>query len=153
MSRKLISSVPGRRMTAVAGVASAIILLTAVIARVDAHHAFAAEFDADQPMELDGKVTKIKWVNPHSWLYFDVVGKDGAATNWGVEFGAPNQLARIGLTKADVVPGQKVHIKGYLAKNGGPFGYSVTVTLADGRTFQTGGAQDAPSAANRTASR
>jgi hypothetical protein len=111
-----------------------------------AHHAFAAEFDADKPVELDGTVTKIKWVNPHSWLYFDVVGKDGTVTNWGVEFGAPNQLARIGLTKADVVPGQKVHIKGFLAKNGGPYGYSVFVTLPDGRTFQTGGAQDAPTA-------
>jgi len=128
------------------------VIAAATMQRASAHHAFAAEFDADQPMELDGTVTKIKWVNPHSWLYFDVVGKDGATTNWGVEFGAPNQLARIGLTKADVAPGMKVHIKGYLAKNGGPFGYSVTVKLPDGRTFQTGGAQDAPSG-NRTASR
>lgn len=111
-----------------------------------AHHAFAAEFDADKPIDLQGTVTRIKWVNPHSWLYFDVADKDGKVTNWGVEFGAPNQLARIGLTKADVAPGTKVHIKGYLAKNGGPYGYSLTVTLPDGRKFQTGGAQDAPAA-------
>jgi hypothetical protein len=115
-----------------------------------AHHAFAAEFDADQPLELKGVVTKVRWVNPHSWLYFDVKDADGKVTNWGVEFGAPNQLAKIGLTKADVAPGTEVSIKGYRAKNGGPYGYSVTVTFADGRTFQTGGAQDAPSA--RTAS-
>lgn len=110
------------------------------------HHAFAAEFDADQPIDLKGKVTKVRWVNPHSWLYFDVQGADGKVTNWGVEFGAPNQLARIGLTKADVIPGTQVHIKGYRAKNGGPYGYSVIVTLDDGRSFQTGGAQDAPAA-------
>ena len=110
----------------------------------NAHHAFAAEFDADQPIDLKGEVTKIKWVNPHSWLFFDVKSADGAVTNWGVEFGAPNQLARIGLKKTDVAIGTEVHIKGYRSKNGGPFGYSVTVTFADGRTFQTGGAQDAP---------
>jgi hypothetical protein len=113
------------------------------------HHAFSAEFDADNPINLQGVVTKIKWVNPHSWLYFDVKESDGTVTNWGVEFGAPNQLARIGLKKSDVAPGTQVRIKGYRAKNGGPFGYSVTVTLPDGRAFQTGGAQDAPITAGR----
>jgi hypothetical protein len=80
-------------------------------------------------------------------LYFDVTDAQGKVTNWGVEFGAPNQLAKIGLKKSDVAPGTELHIRGYLAKNGGPFGYSVIVTLPDGRKFQTGGAQDAPSAA------
>ena len=109
-----------------------------------AHHAFAAEFDAKQPIELKGKVTKAKWVNPHSWLYFDVTGADGKVTNWGVEFGAPNALANKGLSKADIKPGDIVSVKGYRSKNGEAYGYSVYVTLADGRTFQTGGAQDAP---------
>lgn len=130
-----------------AGPALAAAVMTATALPTWAHHAFAAEFDADKPIDLQGVVTKIKWVNPHSWLYFDVTDATGKVTNWGVEFGAPNQLGRIGLTKADVAPGTQVHIKGYLAKNGGPFGYSVTVTLPDGRKFQTGGAQDAPAAA------
>ncbi|HEY0684650.1 MAG TPA: DUF6152 family protein [Steroidobacter sp.] len=124
--------------------------LLAGSSQVAAHHAFAAEFDADKPIDLKGTVTKIKWVNPHSWLYFDVTEPDGKVTNWGVEFGAPNQLAKIGLKKSDVAPGTAVRIRGYLAKNGGSYGYSVIVTLPDGRNFQTGGAQDAPSA--RTAS-
>lgn len=109
-----------------------------------AHHAFAAEFDADQPIDLQGTVTKVKWVNPHSWLYFDVKGPDGSVTNWAVEFGTPNALASKGLKKTDLLAGTPVHIRGYRAKNGGPFGYSVAVTLADGRTIQTGGAQDVP---------
>lgn len=111
---------------------------------VQAHHAFAAEFDAKQPIDLKGTITKAKWVNPHSWLYFDVTGPDGKVTNWGVEFGAPNSLANKGLSKSDLKVGQPVHIQGFRSKNGEPLGYSVYVTLADGRTFQTGGAQDAP---------
>lgn len=130
--------------TFVVGLAVASVL--SLQAPASAHHAFAAEFDADQPIDLKGTVTKVKWVNPHSWLYFDVKGPDGKVTNWGVEFGAPYQLAKIGLKKSDVAQGTEVHIKGYRAKNGGPYGYAVTVTFADGRTFQTGGAQDAPSA-------
>ena len=131
---------------ALIGAAAALTLLTASASSV-AHHAFAAEFDADKPIDLKGTVTKVKWVNPHSWLYFDVKTPDGAVTNWGVEFGTPNALARVGLTKADVSVGTQVHIKGYRSKNGGPSGYSVTLTLADGRAFQTGGAQDVPTAA------
>jgi hypothetical protein len=116
---------------------------------VSAHHSFASEFDASQPIDLTGTVTKLKWVNPHSWLYFDVKGADGSVTNWGVEFGTPNSLSRKGLAKTDLPAGTKVHVKGYRARNGGAFGYSVSVTLPDGRTIQTGGAQDPPRAASR----
>jgi len=111
-----------------------------------AHHAFAAEFDATQPIDLKGTVTKAKWVNPHSWLWFDVKEADGSTTNWAVEFGAPNALASRGLDKNTLKVGDDVRVQGYRAKNGGPFGYSVIVTLSDGRVFQTGGAQDAPGA-------
>ncbi len=122
-------------------------LLAGASLQASAHHAFAAEFDAERPLDVKGVVTKSKWVNPHSWLYFDVKNTDGSVTNWGVEFGTPNQLANIGLTKEDVKPGTEVRIKGYRSKNGGPYGYSVIVTLPDGRAFKTGGAQDAPAPA------
>ncbi len=125
-----------------AGFAAALTLIVAQGA--SAHHAFSAEFDADKPLELSGTVTKAKWVNPHSWLYFDVKGPDGKVTNWGVEFGAPFALQQQGLTKTVLPVGTEVKVKGYRAKNGGPFGYAVTVTLPDGRSFKTGGAQDSP---------
>ena len=118
--------------------------LTATTLPVLAHHAFAAEYDGDKPVDLSGVVTKARWVNPHSWLYFDVKASDGTVTNWGVELGAPNALAAKGLQKTDLAPGAEIHVKGYRAKNGGPYGYAVTVTLHDGRIFQTGGAQDVP---------
>src|SRR6202008_113459 len=82
-----------------------------------AHHAFAAEYDGEKPIDLTGVVTKARWVNPHSWLYFDVKGTDGAVTNWGVEMGAPNALAGKGLQKTDLQPGAAIHVKGYRAKN------------------------------------
>jgi Family of unknown function (DUF6152) len=106
----------------------------------NAHHAFAAEYDGDKLLDLAGTVTKARWVNPHSWLYFDVAGVDGKVTNWGVELAAPNALASKGLEKADLAPGAAIHVKGFLSKNGGAFGYAVTIQLADGRVFQTGGA-------------
>jgi hypothetical protein len=136
---------PGRlSLLLLAAAAAACLLVSPPPAR--AHHAFAAEFDAKQPIDLKGKITKARWVNPHSWLYFDVTGPDGTVTNWGVEFGAPNSLSNKGLKKSDLKVGDDVHVRGYRSKNGQPFGYSVYVTLADGRTIQTGGAQDAPTA-------
>ncbi len=116
-----------------------------------AHHAFSAEFDAQKPFELKGTVTKGKWVNPHSWVYVDVKNADGSITNWGFEFGSPFALKQKGLTKATLPAGTEVTVKGYLAKDGQTFGYSTSITLPDGKVFQTGGAQDAPSTAARPA--
>lgn len=112
-----------------------------------AHHAFSAEFDSDKIIEIQGVVTKVRLVNPHSWLYVDVTDAEGKVTNWGLEFGTPNALAAVGLKKEDLQPGTPVRIKGFHAKRGGPWGYSSVVTLEDGRSFRTGGAGDAPSLA------
>lgn len=111
---------------------------------VTAHHAFSAEFDALKPVEIKGVVTKAEWVNPHSWVYVDVKEADGTVSNWGFEFGAPFSLKQKGLTKAVLPAGTEVVINGYLSKNGKKFAYSTSIKLADGRVFQTGGAQDAP---------
>ena len=130
-----------------AALASTAFLSLTMSGAVRAHHAFAAEYDGAKPIDLQGTVTKARWANPHSWLSFDVTAPDGTVTNWGVELGAPNTLALKGLQKADLHAGASVHIKGYRSKNGGEFGYAVTLQLADGRLFQTGGAQDQPAPA------
>lgn len=114
--------------------------------QAQAHHAFSAEFDAQKPVEVKGVVTKAQWVNPHSWVYLDVKEADGSVSNWGFEFGAPFSLKQKGLTKTVLPVGSEVTVKGYLSKNGQKYAYSTSITLADGRVFQTGGAQDAPTA-------
>ncbi|WP_442498011.1 DUF6152 family protein [Methylobacter sp. sgz302048] len=124
--------------------ASGLLALTALPA--NAHHAFSAEFDAEQPIELKGVVTKLELVNPHSWLYLDTKQPDGSVKNWGFEFGAPFSLKQKGITKASLPVGSEVTIQGYRAKNGKEFGYAVTTVLSDGRSVKTGGAQDAPDA-------
>jgi hypothetical protein len=110
----------------------------------NAHHAFSAEFDAEQPIEVKGVVTKFELVNPHSWLYLDVKQPDGTVANWGFEFGAPFSLKEKGISKKTLKPNSEIAIQGFKAKNGKNFGYAVTTTLPDGRNVKTGGAQDAP---------
>ncbi|MES2941425.1 MAG: DUF6152 family protein [Pseudomonadota bacterium] len=126
--------------------------LASVALTAQAHHAFAAEFDGDKPVEVKGVVTKVTWVNPHSWIYVDVKEASGQVVNWGFEFGAPFALQQKGLTRANVSPGTEVTLKGYRSKNGQPFGYASFVTLADGRKIQTGGAPDVPPEAAAPAS-
>jgi hypothetical protein len=117
---------------------------TAISAPSIAHHAFAAEFDSAKPVVLDGTITKARFVNPHSWIYVDVRDKSGKVTNWGFEFGTPSSLRAKGLDKADVAFGTRIRVNGFRAKNGGPFGYAVSVTLPGNRKVQTGSAPDAP---------
>jgi hypothetical protein len=124
------------------------LVLTASAGSALAHHAFAAEYDGDKSFDLTGVVTKARWVNPHSWLYFDVKNADGSLTNWGVELAAPNALATKGIAKTDLGAGARVHVKGFLSKNGGPWGYASSITLADGRKFETGGAPNSPAGGN-----
>jgi hypothetical protein len=123
-------------------VALAVLAIALVAGRqaASAHHAFAAEFDRDKPIALVGVLTKVQWVNPHSWIYVDVKGPDGKVTNWAFEFGPPNALLRRGVRKADFPLGVEVKVEGFLAKNGQPVANASNVTLADGRRLFAGSA-------------
>jgi len=103
-----------------------------------AHHSFAAEFDANQPVTLKGTLTKMEWVNPHGWIYLEVKDSDGKAVSWKVETGGPNALYRRGLRKEDFPAGIEVTVKGYRAKNGTPTANARTITLPDGRQLFAG---------------
>jgi len=103
-----------------------------------AHHAFAAEFDANQPVALKGTLTKMEWTNPHGWIFVDVKGTDGKVVNWAVEAGSPNAMLRKGLRRTDFTIGSEVVINGFRAKNGTPSASGRTVKFADGRNFFMG---------------
>jgi hypothetical protein len=104
-----------------------------------AHHAFAAEFDVNKPVKVHGTITKIDWVNPHSWIYVDVKDADGKVTNWHFELGAPNALFRLGWKKDAIPAGLEVDISGYRAKSGEPVGNARSLTLPNGKELFTGG--------------
>ncbi len=82
-----------------------------------AHHAFGGEFDRDAPIRLEGKIVKLEWVNPHSWIHMEVVGEDGATEVWMVEGGTPNVLLRRGLRRDCLTPGTVIIVDGYQAKD------------------------------------
>jgi hypothetical protein len=103
-----------------------------------AHHSFAAEYDADQPITLRGSVTRIDLINPHAWLYVDVKDADGKVARWNVEMGAPNSLIRRGINKNTVPVGAEVTIDGYRAKDGSNTVNGTTIKLADGRSLFSG---------------
>jgi hypothetical protein len=118
------------------GLALASVIATAV--PLGAHHAFAAEFDIDKPINLRGTVTVMEWVNPHSWIHIDVKGPDGAVVNWMVEGGSPNQLMRLGFTKNAILPGMEIVVDGYQAKDGTNKAVGRSLMFADGRKFLLG---------------
>jgi hypothetical protein len=94
-----------------------------------AHHAFSAEFDANKPVNLTGKVTKVEWTNPHAWFYMDVADASGKVTNWAFELGAPNTLLREGWTRNSMKIGETVTVAGSRAKDGSPIANAQTITL------------------------
>jgi len=95
-----------------------------------AHHAFAAEYDAKKPIKLTGTVTKLEWLNPHTWFYIDVKDDNGKVTNWGFEMGSPNILLRAGWTRNSMNPGDVVTVEGSRAKDGSNNANVKVVTLA-----------------------
>ena len=86
--------------------------------RVLAHHAFAAEFDVNRPMTLEGTLKHWEMINPHSWFHIDVEGTDGEIVTWLIEGGSPNQLIRMGVTKNSVPLGTRLIVRGYLSRDG-----------------------------------
>lgn len=120
-------------LSVVAGVLAAAAALPAL-----AHHSFAAEFDASKPVKLEGVVTKMEWINPHSWIHIDVTTSSGEVQHWMVEGGAPNALLRRGWTKNSLPAGSKIMVQGFQAKDGSLRANGRDITFADGSKLFVG---------------
>ena len=115
-----------------------------------AHHAFAAEFDADKPVKFKGTVKKMEWINPHAWIRIDVKGEGGQSTEWMIEAAAPNALLRRGWTKQSLLPGTEILVEGYQAKDGANRANGSVITFTDGKKLFVGSSVGDPGAAPGT---
>src|SRR5229473_1856810 len=97
-----------------------------------------AESDANKPVKFQATVTKMLWVNPHSWIYVTVKKPDGTVEEWMIEAGTPNTLLRRGLTKKSLEPGTEVMVDGYQSKDGSLRANGRNLTLPNGETLLLG---------------
>ena len=106
---------------------------------LQAHHAFAAEFDDKRPVHFpDATVTKVEFINPHSWIHVDVKQADGTVENWAIEAGSPNILMRRGITRFTLKPGDKINVEGYQSKDGSHRANGRDLTLPNGQKLFLG---------------
>jgi hypothetical protein len=128
-------------------------LVAALSPALIAHHAFGAEFDANRPVLLKGKVTKLEWVNPHAWIHIAVTctgaaakpndpvcadKKVGETEEWMVEGGTPNTLLRRGITRDSLTVGTEIVVDGYQSKDHTERANGRDVTYPDGRKLFLG---------------
>jgi len=119
-------------------VAAAAMLMPAALP-VAAHHSFAAEFDREKRVTLEGKVVEMEWVNPHSWLVIDVPKPDGTLDRWRIEGGSPSVLLRLGWNRNSLPAGTRIKVVAYQAKDGALRASSQSIEFPDGRKMGMGG--------------
>ena len=116
--------------TVVAGLALAALFFA--IQPVTAHHS-GAEF-GDKVSEISGTIKEFQFKNPHTWIQVMVPDSAGKLTEWSIEWGAPNSLARQGIRPSTFPAGAKVTMRIRQMRNGAPAGNFVAAKFSDGKT-------------------
>jgi hypothetical protein len=120
------------------GGASVVLGLLFATVYASAHHSVQAQFDLDKPVTVTGVVTKVEWINPHSYLSLDAKDESGKVKHWAFEMAGPGALRKAGLSRADrggLKAGDTVTVNGVLAKDGTDSGLIKDIKLPDGRVF------------------
>ena len=107
-----------------------------------AHHGVNGQFDLSKTLEKTGEVTRIRLVNPHSYVYFDVTEADGEVVNWRCELQSGSLLKRNGWTNALFETGTEIQINGSPARNEPTTCFTEKVTFSDGRSLTRFGKVD-----------
>ncbi len=106
------------------------------------HHSFAAEYDGNRPVSVEGTVARVDWTNPHIWIYVDVPGEDGALVRWAFSAAPPGVLMRRGIMKSVIPIGEVIRVEGFRARDGSNNASGGSITFPDGRRVLTASAED-----------
>ncbi len=123
--------------------------LLTIVTTAPAHHSAATEFDMNDPVSVEGVVSKVEWRNPHIWFYVDVTDESGQVTTWGFTGSPPGMLARRGVTRDVLTNGAEVKVSGFRARDGSPNAVGRNVTFADGTSVFAGTPEEFPAPAQR----
>ena len=118
-----------------------------VTATAWAHHSFAAAFDMNKPVTVQGTIVQVRLENPHSWFFLDVKNPSGKVERWSFEAGTPSGMVRNGFKPGIIKKGVEVTIKGFHAKDPTQnVGMLRELILADGTVYGMFGSQQGPDA-------
>ena len=116
-------------------------LVALIVTPALAHHSFDAEYDSTKTLTVAGYVTKVDWVNPHAFIYFDSKDDKGVVRSFRLEMGPPYALQRGGWKKDTLKIGDKITVENAaLAKDGSNTAGSMqttSMTLASGQKMVT----------------